>query len=116
MGCNFDQAERALLQAFVPFMVGIDVFFLLLGLCLCAFGAGALTWLPASRSTRLARHSIAVRLGGVAVCIMALGQFAMTAELNQSLAGGHPAPLGMALSIGGLLALLVVLSGARRAV
>ncbi|HSR26268.1 MAG TPA: hypothetical protein VLW53_22120, partial [Candidatus Eisenbacteria bacterium] len=85
-------------------------------LCLCALGARALTWLPAMRSIPVARRTTAVRLGGAAICIMALGQLATTAELNESVAGGRPAPLGLALFVAGLLALFAVLSRARRAV
>jgi hypothetical protein len=110
VGCNFDQVERTALQAVVPFMVGIDVLLLIAGLSLCALGARAVAWLPPAKSTRFARNSTAVRLGGAAICVMAMGQLVSTAEFNQSLTGGHPARFGTAIVMGAaLLVWLVVL-------
>lgn len=113
VACNFDQAEKTLLQASLPYLFGLDLLFLLLGLVLCAVGARALAWLPTKMSGPVARRGTMIRLGGVAICIMAVGQLVSTAELNESIGGGHPAPIGMAIVMVGLLMVLVVLVRAK---
>lgn len=115
VACNWDQAERALLEASLPFMYGLSLLVLLVGLALCALGPRAFAWLPAKATARLVGRGALVRLVGAAICVMAAGQLVSTAELGQSVAGGHPLPFGTAIVMAGQLAMLALLLVSLRA-